>query len=887
MHTQQMKITRQIIIVLSSLLIFCFLTNKSIAQEAISDQAFSKIRDGSSNAGVIDLNGNWQFKATDESLWLEAHVPGTVWTDLLRVGRVEDPFYRDNELKVQWVERKEWEYRRDFFVDQNFLKHDKIVLDCRGLDTITEIYLNDSLIAQTENMFIEFEFDVKRYLHSGQNQLHIIFRSILNWDKAMVESDSSVIWTSSKGRTFFSRKEASDFGWDWGIRLVTCGIWKSIRLAAYDYGRITDLTVQQNLSDPKIAILNVSAGIENFNKNRFEIDIKNYFEEEIISTYNIPVTDGKATQEIPIENPKLWWPNGWGDQPMYKVEAILKHGDQIVHSKKIKIGLRKVEIVREKDDRGESFGIKVNGQLIFCKGANWIPADALPERLTEANYIHLLSSCKEANMNMLRIWAGGIYEPEIFYEYCDENGIMLWHDFMFAVGPVRGNEEYIKNVHEEISNVVSRLRHHPSIVLWCGNNEIESGMPKWIKMWKTMTWKEYDIIFNHVIPSVVKENDPDRPYWPGSPHHPLNRDKDTDGYEAESGDAHIWDIWHGGQPFSWFVDNVDMRFVSEFGFQSLPPMETIRSFTNSKDRYFASQILDHHNKAGHKPNQNIGNQRIARYTESMYKMPSNLENWVYVSQIMHGEAMKISTEAYRRNYPRTTGALYWQVNDNWPTISGSGLDYYGRWKALQYMAGRFFNPVLVTGWVEGTTVKIWGVNDSLEDMQAKLQWSLYKFDGTEKKHGEKKVMLPANNSILITELDFEKEVGENPEYITYRKDSYENRGKYYLSIKLVQGDKELSSNVLFFIHQKYLQLGDPLIKYEIEKKDGELFVNIISERFAAYVELGLKNSYARFSDNYFHLLPGKTKSLKVLETEVETEEFIKQLYIKSLLNSYR
>jgi beta-mannosidase len=850
--------------------------------------AFAQVRDGSSVTAEIDLNGDWQFKATDEDKWMRAIVPSTVWTDLLRVGRIEDPFYRDNEFKVQWIEKKEWEYQRTFQITADFLKHDKIILDCRGLDTIAEIYLNDQLVSKTQNMFIEYEFDVKSLLRIGENQIHIIFRSILDWNKKQNASEPRVIWDNEKGNSFFARREGSDFGWDWGVRLLTCGIWKSIRLAAYDIGRITDLAVRQDLSDPKKAVLDITAQCERFKDKKLNIEFEVVLKDNVIAETNASVTGDKVNKKISIKNPKLWWPNGWGGQPLYTVRTALLDGKTVVHSKEIKIGLRTIEIYRERDTRGETFGIKINGYLIFCKGVNWVPADALPDRLTEDHYKHLLRSCVEANMNMIRVWGGGLYESDIFYEYCDEHGIMIWHDFMFAVGPYIANESYLENVRQEIASVVRRLRHHPSIALWCGNNEQESNMPAWTKDYKTVTWEDYDKVFHETIPQTAALYDPDHPYWPSSPHHPLDRKKQKPDWESASGDAHLWDVWHGGEPFIWYARHPGFRFISEYGFQSPPVMKTIRSFTTPEDWVLNSYVLDHHNKAGKKSrgNQDIGNIRIANYMTGNFAIPNSFENWIYVAQVMHGEGMKVGTEAYRRNFPDVTGALYWQLNDNWPTFSGSSLDYYGRWKALHYMACHFLNPVLVSGFVEGTTIKIWGVNDQLLQTTATLKWILARFDGTEVKRSEQPVVLPANCSTLLAELDFEKEAGENPEYITYRKDCYENRGQFYLSYSLVQAGRELCSNVSFFALQKYLALEDPELEYEIKKDGDQLVVKVSAQRFAAYVELGLKESYARFSDNYFHLLPGEVKMIKLIESEVPVTEIENQFYIKSLVDSY-
>jgi beta-mannosidase len=884
---------------LFALLILCFVQtvtgNNSISDTPNPKFAFAQVRDGSSITDLIDLNGIWEFKAIDEDTWMKAEVPSTVWTDLMRAGRIDvDPFYRDNELKVQWVEKKEWEYRKYFNISEDFLKHDKIVLDCRGLDTITEIYLNGKLLVKTINMFIEYEFDIKPLLKTGKNEIHIIFRSILEWNRQQVAADPNVSeqLISSKGNVFFGRKEGSDYGWDWGVRLLTCGIWRSIRVAAYDTGRIIDLGVRQDLSKSSQAILNITTEIEQFNEKDLDLNIQILFDEEMVSQVEAKVSSNKIEKQMTIEDPKLWWPNGLGDQPLYTVIATLKNGSTVVHTKKVKIGLRTVEIVREKDERGESFGIHVNGHLIFCKGANWVPADALPDRITEEKYIHLLSSCKESNFNMIRIWGGGLYEPDIFYEYCDENGILVWNDFTFAVGPFMATESYLENVRNEITNVVRRLRHHPSIALWCGNNESEGNMAggqRWIERYEGVDWENYDKIFHELIPQTAALYDPDRPYWPSSPHHPLDREKKNPDYNTISGNAHTYAVWGGRRDFSAFKEMGKYRFMAEFGFQSLPDMETIRAFTAPEDRYFSSRIIDHHEKSGgpYRPGSTIGTTKIARHVCDMFIMPKDLENWVYISQILQAEGMKIGCEAMRRAYPASTGALYWQLDDNWPVTSWSGMDFFGRWKALQYMAKHFFNPVLVSGEVENTQTKIWGTSDLREEISVKLEWELGKFGTGIIKTGEEIVALKSNSSTLLMELDLDENIGENPEFITYRKFCYENRANYYLNYKLIQNGSILSSNISFFVKPKYLNLKDPGLKTKIKKKDGHLAVTISAENFAAYVCLGLKNSYARFSDNYFHLLPGEKKQIEVIESEVTEKMFKEQFFAKSLIKSYQ
>lgn len=850
--------------------------------------AFALVAGTESVAGAIDLNGAWQFKATEEETWMDACVPGAVHSDLIRAGRLPDPFYRDNEFKVQWVERQEWEYRRSFRADAEFLAHERIMLDCRGLDTIAEIYLNGSLVAQTQDMFVEHEFDVKRWLQIGENEIHIVFRSILEWNKRQVAAEPRVMWEDEKGNYYCARKSGADFGWNWGLRVLGCGIWRPIRLVAHDTARIADLWVRQDLRDPKRALLQVNVQVERFDGQELALEIQALFGGQVVSQMTIPSASTSVQAQIAIDNPKLWWPNGWGEPALYTVVATLKTSQADIHSRRIRIGLRMVELVQEQDERGQTFGFKVNGHTIFCKGANWIPAGALRDRLTVAHYRHLLSSCRETHMNMLRVWAGGVYEPDCFYDLCDELGIMLWQDFMFACGPYLATASYLENVSDEVANVVRRLRHHPSIVLWCGNNEQESDMPKWVRRWQTVTWEDFDQVFYETIPRAAGRCDPDRPYWPGSPHHPLDRKAEKPDHESASGDAHLWEVWHGDQPFSWYVEHLDYRFVSEFGFYSLPTMETIRSFTAPDDRHLSSLVMDLHNKTGRKSrhNEDLGNVTIARYLASMFKMPNGFENWVYLSQVMHGEGVKVAVEAYRRNAPRTTGALYWQLDDNWPTISGSSMDYFGRWKALQYMARHFFNPVLVCGWVEGANVKIWGVNDHLQQMPCTLEWALARFDGGQIERGAQPAALPANGSSLLAELDLTRTVGEDPEHTTYRDTSYANRAQYYLAFRLVQGECVLSSNVCFFAPFKYLTLEQPQLSWQVAKENDGLVVTLAAERFAAFVEMGLAEGYARFSDNYFYLLPGEPKKVQIVECNLTEQEVRRQFYVKSLFHSY-
>jgi beta-mannosidase len=889
------------LVTVSSMLPSCTSHQISNGGEDKSDglyPAFNRIQDDRSPGDIIDLNGPWKFRSTTDKEWMDAVVPGTVQLDLIRNGKLEDPFFRDNEFDAQWVERKEWEYERTFIAGSDILNKDRVFLDCRGLDDICDLYLNDSLIAKTENMFIENEFDVKNLLKEGTNTIRAVFHSVLEWNKNLAAADPRVTWNkgknatgdATKGLLFYSRKEASDFGWDWGIRLVSCGIWRPIRIVGYDKARINEIAVSQDISNPDEAILSLNASIDNYSHEPFSLAFRVSLNDSTVNQITVPVVNNDSTKaSLKIPKPELWWPNGWGKHPLYTITGELLSEGKVVSTKKLRIGLRTIELSEEKDKKGQTFGIKVNGKLIFCKGTNWIPADALPNRLTESKYKELLGSCKDANMNMIRLWGGGLYEPEIFYDFCDENGIMIWHDFMFATGPYLAVEPYLNNVRNEIKDVVLRLRHHPSIALWCGNNESEINMiggQDWIKKYPAVTWEDFDKIFYDIIPKTAAKYDPARPYYPSSPHNPLDRKKETPEWQTSAGTAHTYEVWGGEKRFDAFLEMGKYRFIAEFGFQSLPHIETVNYFTRPEDRYFPSAMIDHHNLTAKKPNQNQGNVRIATYTADMFRMPAGMRNWVTVSQILQGEGMKMGCEAMRRNYPNTTGALYWQLNDNWPVISWSSIDYFGRWKAMHYMAARFFNPLLVSGITRKDSAIIYASNDCLSERSCRLEWSLTRFDGETMKKGSKDVIIPANNSNVIERLDLSDYIREDSLLITYRKDSYRKRSNLFLSFRLIEGDSTVSSNTLFFVPPKYWELRDPEIKITQTSERGRIRIDLQPEKFAAYVELGLKDSYARFSDNYFHLNQGETKTVYIISSEIPMENIKGRLFVRSLYDTY-
>jgi beta-mannosidase len=786
--------------------------------------AFAQARDGASVAAAIDLDGAWQLKATDETGWMDAVVPGVVQGDLLRAGRIPDPHYRDQELDAQWVERERWEYLRSFDVPPPFLAHDRIRLDCRGLDTIAEIHLNGQILARTENRHLRHELEVGPRLRAGRNEIRIVLRSM-------------------------------SFGEDWGPRLRTSGIWRPIRLAAYDTARLDDVLVREDLTHPSQAVLVVSSAIERYRTEPLELEIAVALDGQRLAASSSAIFGDRSTQSLTIENPRRWWPNGWGEQPLYEVTATLRSRGRTVHRRTQRIGLRTISIVREQEAGGEGLGIEVNGKPLFAKGASWIPADSLPSRLTEDDYRRLLQACVDAHMNLIRVRRGGLYEADAFYEFCDEKGLLIWQDFMLAIDPHLSAPAYLDSVRAEVKDVVWRLRHHPSIALWCGDHLAEShGGRTWSRRHPIAARAECDRTLHETILRTARLFDPDRPCLP-------------------------------------------CPFATEFGSPSLPDLATIHEMAAPEDRYFPSHVLEHHESRGGGRTDERATARIARHLAAELGMPSRLEDWVYLSQVLQAEAVRREVEALRRNHPRSAAALYWRLDDNWPALSSSSIDYRGRLKLLHHAARRFFSPILVSVVGEpspdpadrGQTgqVEIWGTSDLLQETRARLQVSLLHLDGNELRRAEQDVVLPPNRATRLAGMDFRKEVGEDPERRTCHKVSYERRRHHVLCCRLMQDGRELSSNVAFFVPLKYLALVPPGLRWSVSTEGGRPAVGLAAKRFAAFVHLGLSEGGARFSDNGFHLFPGDARRVEVLSSDALPGQLAERLRVRSLVDTRR
>ena len=820
-----------------------------------------------------DLGGSWRLTAVDGTIAAPAQVPGCVHTDLLAAGIIADPYYRDVEHSVQWVTDSEWAYSRTFSVSDADLQRAAVLLRCEGLDTLATISLNGHELGKTDNMFRVWEFNVKPYLQPGENVLTVRFASTLpyiNERQAAHSIPSGGSRGEIKGRAWV-RKEPCNFGWDWGPILTTCGIWRPIQLLAFDGARLCDLQVlQEHAPSGEVALeINATAEVRETVSLRVQFEVS--FDGAVISEGIAELVHGSAHLRLRIADAQLWWPNGMGAQPLYTVSvSLLSLDGSILDTMSRRVGLRTLRLDRHEDSWGESFQFVVNGVPFFAKGANWIPADSFATRVSEEQYADLLQSAVAANMNMLRVWGGGIYEQDTFYDLCDELGLTVWQDFMFACSSYPTfDEAFLANVRVEAEETVRRLRHHACLALWCGNNELEqmSVGEEWNA--RQMSWADYGKLFDVLLREVVAENDPQREYWPSSPHSPHGDRQDHS--NPQWGDAHLWQVWHGRQPFEWYR-SADHRFISEFGFQSFPEPKTAFSYTATHDRNVTSYVMEHHQRSA------IGNTVIMEYLLEWFRLPIGFENTLWLSQILHGMAMKYAVEHWRRLMPRCMGALYWQLNDCWPVASWASIDYYRRWKALHYMAKQFFAPVLLSAVedAESGAVALHVTSDRPAPITAELHWTLYDVAGVVLREGRAEVIAPANGSACVETLELGDAIGKH------------GPRNLLLWVELYAEGVCLSDNFVSFARPKHLELGDPDITVDVAVRGEGFQVTLEAARPALWAWLELSGVDARFSENFFHLMPGKARTVIVHpHTPISRAAFNTALRVRSLVDTYQ
>ena len=816
----------------------------------------------------VALSDGWTFRQERLHNWHPATVPGTVHTDLMALGIIEDPFLEMNERSVQWIDKEDWLYDNRFVVTETQQRRARRELTFYGLDTYADVWLNDTLILQADNMFRTWRVDVTRLTHVGENHLRVrlcspVQKDLPKWQEYPHQYYATSDQSQNGGLldrqlSPFARKAGYHYGWDWGPRLVAMGIWRPVVFTAWDDFIIRDVFVEQQEVTRRRATIRHHVTIEAEGDGAVTIVVLDSASHRRLASQEFELHRGTNEVALPytISNPRLWWTNGVGEPYLYtihtQVEATSRLSPLTSHLS-TKVGLRSLQLHREADadGKGEAFYFTLNGERLFMKGANYIPCDVFLPRVTDSIYRRTIADAVDVHMNMLRVWGGGVYEDDRFYALCDEKGLLVWQDFMFACAMYPASGAFLENVRQEAIDNVRRLRNHPCIALWCGNNEVLDAWVNW--GWKQTSeqrgggqaerlWREYETLFHETLPDIVNKYAPHTPYHPSSP---FAREDGRRDYTR--GDYHYWEVWHERKPISEY-NKVRTRFFSEYGMQSFPEKATVKRFApNPEDWDITSDVMMAHQRGGAH-----ANELIEKYLETEYGRPKSFDTLLYVGQLMQGDAMKTAVEAHRRDKGYCWGSLLWQINDCWPVASWSTRDYYGRWKAAHYLMRRAMADILVSPIRrEDGMLRVSIVNDRLSSVRGQLTVEVY--SAHERRYTEsRRVSVAANSAREVwtmptAELLAQAGLSEN-EAVIHAEFTPEGKGS------------ATYANNYILVYPKDLQLAPTHLTWEI----GDRALKISSPTYARGIFLTLEGDNAHhFSDNYFDLLPGETRTVTV------------------------
>ena len=856
---------------------------------------FSILLHGQNNLSTRKIHEKWMFRNTKDSTLLEARIPGCIHTDLMRNNLIEDPYYRLNEGDVQWVDKQDWLYQTSFILNRQEFNRQNHELKFEGLDTYATVYLNDSMILKSNNMHRTYTVDVKHFLVEGLNSLKVILESPIKKGLELYDDLDYTLPVSANDQAetggvpggkrvnVHTRKAAYHYGWDWGPRLVTSGIWRPIKLISWDDFRICDFRLTTSLKGDVATVMaqiEIESSINNIN-TLLELQL----DEEIISTSKLRIQKGKQQFSVPIkiDNPQLWWPNGLGKQHLYHIKINLKR-KETVSTVSEDFGIRNIALVGDSANGQPNFYFMVNGIPTFAKGVNYIPQDIFLPNVKRTDYERILGAAADANMNMIRVWGGGVYEDDHFYDLCDSLGLMVWQDFMFACAMYPGDDAFLENVKQEAIDNYKRISKHPSIALWCGNNEVLAAWKRW--GWEQTAikeqspeiakriWKNYDTLFHHILPSVVYDDHPrfEMPrnnysidYWASSPSA-------SEGVPEEytHGDTHYWGVWWGKEPFKNFNTNIS-SFMSEYGFQSFPEYASFKKYAKKQDRSIYSEVMKAHQRSS------IGNATIEEYMKQSFRQPIGFEEQLYMSQLLQADGMQIGIEAHRRNKSKCMGSLYWQLNDCWPGASWSSIDYYGKWKALHYKVKEAFAPVIVSHEFVNGDLLLSVVSDLTEVFDGELNVTLSEFKDIDKiLSWKQKVSLKPYESKVV---------------LTIPKDGLpkdEDQLYTYLQLYLTDQKGIRASKNIYFKPFKDIELPRPNLNFSARcDKSNKLYVTIKADHFAKGIHVTC-NSELNFSENFFDLPINGKKTISIqLDPLTDVDAVINSIKLRSLWNSIR
>jgi beta-mannosidase len=813
----------------------------------------------------LSLNGNWDFRALETNApvppaalkarqWMPAVVPGTVHTDLMANAIIPDPFVGMNERDVQWVGSQQWAYRRKFTVTKELLRHDAVLLVCEGLDTYAALSINGKPLAKTSNMFVEHRLDAKRLLTAGENSVEVLFDPAISRARA-IEKENGSLRVALEPHRVYVRKAQYSFGWDWGPSLPTAGIWRSMSLQAFNRASIADPFFSVIALRKNEAVVEVTAEVRRFRRSSLSFRVRVTGEGTEVER-TIPLRGARLRCRLRIPDPKLWWPNGYGDQPLYTgTVSLIERGIEIA-SQNATFALRRVALIQERDSEGKSFVISVNGVKIFCKGADWIPSDSFIPRIPESTYATLLRMACEAHMNMIRVWGGGIYEQDVFYETCDRLGLMVWQDFMFACGEYPDKPWFLRAVADEASKVVRRLRNHPAIVVWCGNNECE-----WLfctenpaKRPDAMTGAT---IFHTLLPGVCRKLDGTRIYWRSSPF--------GDGFpNAESnGTRHQWSVWSKWMDFDKYEQDTG-RFVAEFGFQAPATRKTLEEVIPPASRHPQSAVMEHHNK------QTEGPERLYRFQAAHHRVAVDFADFILKAQLVQAEALKRAVEHWRRRKFKTSGSLFWQLNDCWPVSSWSVVDSGLRPKAAYFYAKRFFAPLLVSFKRMPDGYEVWLTSDLRTGLHGQCSVSARSFDGN---------VIWEKKMDFLSDPDVPSVILKVPDVALAGIDP----ARHYLIARCMAGNNAGAENRLLLAEPKHSFFPRPGFTLDVAGlESGKFSIRVRASAFAKDVHLECSGLDAAFDDNFFDLDAGGEKVV-LCSAGTGLRKFRRRLVVASLI----